>query len=103
MITFHADVGTSALIASGEIKLVSGTKLTELTETGAKFADGRAVDADVVVYATGFGDFKLALKKLFGDDVAAQTGPVWGINNEGEINGVWRGSGHRGLYVMMGA
>lgn len=96
------DVGTSALIANGDIKLVAGTKLAELTETGAKFADGRTIDADVVVYATGFGDFKLALRKMFSEEVVAQTRGFWGVNGEGEINGVWRGSGHPGLYVMMG-
>ncbi|KZW00706.1 hypothetical protein EXIGLDRAFT_695199 [Exidia glandulosa HHB12029] len=98
---YYLDVGTSAKIASGDIKLVSGTKLTELTETGAKFEDGRTVDADVVVYATGFGDFKLALRKIFSEDVVKQTKQFWGINPEGEISGVWRGSGHPGLYVMM--
>lgn len=38
-------------------------------------------------------------RKIFGPKVADKTGPVWGLDNEGEIQGIWRRSGHPGCVV----
>lgn len=48
-----SDVGTSSLIAEKKIDLVSKTKLSHFTEKSAVFDDGREVECDVVVCATG--------------------------------------------------
>ncbi|KAH7107868.1 FAD/NAD-binding domain-containing protein [Auriculariales sp. MPI-PUGE-AT-0066] len=87
---FYHNTGTSALIASGAIKLVSGKEIRKYTETGVVFTDGQTINCDVVVYATGFGDFRVELAKLFGKEVTDKLGPMWGLNEEGEVNGVWR-------------
>ena len=42
------------------------------------------------------------VRKLCGDDVADQVNPIWGLNDEGETNTVWRYSGVPNLYFMMG-
>ncbi|KAH7104798.1 FAD/NAD-binding domain-containing protein [Auriculariales sp. MPI-PUGE-AT-0066] len=100
---YYLDVGASNLVASGAIKLVVGTEIQRYTETGVVFTDGRTLDCDVVIFATGFGDFRIALAKIFGKDATDKIGPVWGVNAEGEVNGVWRiKSGHPGLYLMQG-
>ncbi|KAH7088602.1 hypothetical protein BKA62DRAFT_584935, partial [Auriculariales sp. MPI-PUGE-AT-0066] len=85
---YYLDVGASSLVASGAIKLVVGTEVQRYTETGVVFTDGRTLDCDVVIFATGFGDFRIALAKIFGKDPTDNIGPVWGVNAEGEVNGV---------------
>lgn len=46
------DVGTVALIKQGHIRVVPG--ITRFTEGGVALDDGRALDVDVVVLATGY-------------------------------------------------
>jgi hypothetical protein len=40
------------------------------------------------------------MKKIIGDDVECK--PVWGLDEEGEICGVWRDLGIPNLWAMMG-
>lgn len=42
------------MIVDGKIKIKSNTQIEKYTKTGIKFTDGSELDADVVVYATGF-------------------------------------------------
>ena len=39
---------------------------------------------------------------IFGEDVLSRTEPDWGLDDEGEINGVYRDGDVPGLYIMMG-
>ncbi|WP_101523528.1 hypothetical protein [Nocardioides houyundeii] len=41
-------------------------------------------------------------RRLLGDEVADRCGPVWGLDEEGELQGVWRRSGYDGLWFMGG-
>lgn len=41
-------------------------------------------------------------RRIFGSKIADQTGPVWGTDEQGEIQGVWRYSGHPGFWYMGG-
>jgi putative flavoprotein involved in K+ transport len=38
-----------------QIKVKSGAKIEAITPTGIAFSDGTKLDADVIVYATGYG------------------------------------------------
>ena len=53
------DVGASQLIIDGKIKLKSDGPIKKFTPTGLLFEDGSILDADVVVFATGFGFLSL--------------------------------------------
>ena len=55
-----------------------------------------------MICATGFGDVRDLVKQLVGPDVVKDINPVWGVNAEGELNGVWRWCGVPRLYFMMG-
>lgn len=48
------DVGACQLIIDGKIKLKSGPRIERFTKTGLKFDDGSELDADVVLFATGY-------------------------------------------------
>jgi hypothetical protein len=49
-----ADVGTSKLIADGKIKLKNDSPIARFTASGLEFENGGALDADVVIFATGY-------------------------------------------------
>ncbi|RDB27058.1 putative indole-3-pyruvate monooxygenase YUCCA3 [Hypsizygus marmoreus] len=99
---YYLDTGASQLIADGKIKLKSGSNIERLTETGLKFEDGSELAADVIIFATGLGDSRAQLRKVCGDAVADAAKPVWGLDDEGEIKGVWRDLGVKGLWCMLG-
>ncbi|EJC99584.1 FAD/NAD-binding domain-containing protein [Fomitiporia mediterranea MF3/22] len=99
---YYLDVGASALIADGKIKLKAGTEIQQFTRNGIKFADGSELKADVVIFATGYGDQRDIAKDICGPDVVKALSPVWGINEEGELRSVWRDSGHPQLHFVAG-
>ncbi|KAJ6598831.1 hypothetical protein DFH09DRAFT_1243368 [Mycena vulgaris] len=86
----NADVGTSQMIVDGKIKL----KNDSLIE--------RELPADVVVFATGVGDVRDNIRKVCGDELVEKCKPIWGLDEEGEIQGCWRDLGIPGLWYMMG-
>lgn len=51
---FLLDTGGSQDIIDGKIKLKTGSNMKEFTENGLTFEDGSMLDADVVVFATGW-------------------------------------------------
>jgi len=99
---YYLDVGTSRLIADKKIGVVSGTNISHFTETSAVFEDGREVECDIVVCATGFGDGRAPIQKLIGPDLASKLSPIWGLDEEGEMRSLWRGTGVENLWIMFG-
>src|SRR5882757_7679273 len=49
-----SDVGASQMIIDGKIKLKSDGPISRFTQRGLLFEDGSTLDADVVVFATGY-------------------------------------------------
>lgn len=99
---FEIDVGTSKLIADGKIKLKNDSPISTFTPTGLKFENGTTLDADVVIFATGYTNVRDPIEKLCGKEVTSKLKTIWGLNEEGEIRSAWRDTGVEGLYVMMG-
>ena len=99
--SYYLDVGCSQLIADGKVK-VAHASVERLTETGIIFDDGARLDADIVVFATGYKSMRETARRLFGDELADRCDPLWGLNSEGEINSMWRNSGHPGFWFMGG-
>lgn len=99
---YYINVGASELIAEGKIKIRPGVEMQRFTSAGIELSDGSLVEADVVVLATGYKGMIETARRLLGDDVADRCSPVWGLDDEGELRGVWRQSGHQGLWFMGG-
>ncbi|KAL0574959.1 hypothetical protein V5O48_007004 [Marasmius crinis-equi] len=99
---YYLDVGASQMIIDGKIKLKNDSQLEGFTETGLRFEDGSELPADVVLFATGFGDVRDFIRKICGDEIATKCKPVWGLNEEGEINGIYRDLGVPGMWYVMG-
>ncbi|KAG6326957.1 hypothetical protein ID866_12132, partial [Astraeus odoratus] len=106
----YFDVGASQRIIDGQIKLKSDGPIARFTPTGLLFEDGSTLDADVILFATGYGDAREAYLQLLPSHLHDAVQPIWGVNEEGEINSAWREIGGRGpegkklagLWSMMG-
>ncbi|KAF7556548.1 hypothetical protein G7Z17_g1382 [Cylindrodendrum hubeiense] len=99
---YYIDVGASQLIADGKIKLKQGQELEEILPRGLKFADGSELEADEIVFATGYDNMRTHTRQIFGDEVADLVGDVWGFNAEGELRTMWRRTGHPGFWFHGG-
>ena len=99
---YYIDVGCSQLIARGDIALAQGSGISEFTPTGIRLDDGRELDADLVVLATGYLNMRETARRLFGDSVADRCPDVLGVGEDGEIGGLYRRTGHPGFWFMGG-
>ncbi|KAJ3839609.1 FAD/NAD-P-binding domain-containing protein [Lentinula raphanica] len=94
------DVGCAEYVISGKIKVkTSGIK--SFTETGLVLDDGTVLDADVVIFATGFVNIRTVMKEIFGDTLE-KAGPAGGVDEEGEMKGAYRSTGQPGLWYALG-
>lgn len=60
-----SDVGTSKLMREGKIKLKNDSQIACITKTGLEFENGSTLDADVIIFATGyFLSFKSFLRNI---------------------------------------
>ena len=100
---YYIDVGCSQLIVDGKIAVKSGQGVREFIPSGVVLEDGTALDADVVVLATGFANMRETARRLFGDSVAGPCGMVWDLDDEGELKTIWRRSGHPNFWYMGGS
>jgi cation diffusion facilitator CzcD-associated flavoprotein CzcO len=86
----YMDVGTSAKISSGLIKIKTSIPVS-YTEKGLIFDDGTELEADVVIFATGFDtNMRYLVKDIFGEEIAEEMGDFWGLDDEGEVKGAWK-------------
>ncbi|PVH73674.1 FAD/NAD(P)-binding domain-containing protein [Cadophora sp. DSE1049] len=100
----YMDVGASAKISKGLIKIKSDALPVAWTEDGLLCADGSRLPADVVVCATGFVcNLKLLVAELFGPEIAASLDDMWGLDEEGEIKGAFKPCGHPAFWFHGGA
>jgi putative flavoprotein involved in K+ transport len=99
---YTVDTGASSLIAEGKVGIVSGSGLQRFTDDGIELDDGQCLTADLVVLATGYLGMRESARALLGDDVADRCGPVWGLDDEGELRTVFRRSGQEGLWFTGG-
>lgn len=107
---YYIDVGASQLIIDGEIKLVKGQP-ERFDETGVVLADGRHLDAELVVMATGYGSMNGWAADLIGQEVADKVGKVWGLGSdttkdpgpwEGEQRNMWKPTQQQNLWFHGG-
>ena len=107
---YYIDVGASQLIIDGEIKLAHG-QAAEVVEDGIVLEDGTKLEADVIVYATGYGSMNGWAADLIGKDVADKVGKCWGLGSdtpkdpgpwEGEQRNMWKPTRQEALWFHGG-
>ncbi|KAL4926923.1 monooxygenase [Aspergillus undulatus] len=114
----YVDVGGTKLIEEKKVNVKASVEPVAYTETGLRFSDGSRVDADAVIWCTGFSDSNMVttaagilggksdtngfvteaetngVKKnqhiLGPRDIASRLDATWGVDNEGEVRGMWK-------------
>lgn len=106
----YIDIGGTKLLAEGKVTVKGGVEPIAFTPTGVLFSDNTRIDADAVVWCTGFRDknaqstaaeilganamtvnSNLDPKHILGpQDIAARLDPTWGLDTEGEVRGMWK-------------
>ncbi|KAG1735979.1 hypothetical protein EDB19DRAFT_1830067 [Suillus lakei] len=89
---YYIDTGASKSIIDGGIKIKNGSAIESYTENGLRFAGGTELQADIIVFATGY---VMAIP-------ATSCVRVRGLNEEGQSAGVWRYCGHDGVWFANG-
>ena len=107
---YYIDVGASQLIIDGEIKLKAG-QVVEVDETGVVLDGGEHLDADLIVYATGYNSMNGWIADLIGEETADKVGKVWGLGSdttkdpgpwEGEQRNMWKPTQQEALWLHGG-
>lgn len=107
---YYIDIGASQLIIDGEIKLAHGN-VREVVEDGVVLEDGTKLEADVIVYATGYGSMNGWAADLIGQDVADKVGKCWGLGSDtpkdpgpwvGEQRNMWKPTQQEALWFHGG-
>lgn len=100
---YYINVGCSELIVAGKIKVRQGVEVRELAGDAVVLTDGSSLAVDLVVVAAGFENMSTSVGALLGDEVAERVGPVWGLDESGEVRGMWRRTGQPGLWLCGGS
>ncbi|WP_406633526.1 NAD(P)-binding domain-containing protein [Pseudarthrobacter quantipunctorum] len=107
---YYIDVGASQLIIDGRVKLKSG-QVSKITGNAVVMADGTELEADLIVYATGYGSMNGWLADLVSTEVADQVGKCWGYGSdtpkdpgpwEGELRNMWKPTNVPNLWIHGG-
>lgn len=99
---YYIDVGTSHLIADRKIKVKQGHGVKAIKAHSIFLQDDSELEADEIIFATGYQNMRETARKVFGDELADRVKDVWGFDEEGETRGMWRRSGHPGFWFFGG-
>ncbi|MDQ4491736.1 NAD(P)/FAD-dependent oxidoreductase [Sinomonas sp. ASV486] len=107
---YYINIGASELIAKGAIRLANG-QIDRLEEDAVVLADGTRLEADAVVYATGYGSMNGWAAKLISQEVADKVGKCWGLGSDtvkdpgpwqGELRNMWKPTQQENLWFHGG-
>ena len=100
---YYFNVGCSELIARGEVGLIQYNDMAGFDADGIAMKDGRHLAGALVVLATGYKGHLHLVRSLFGEDVAARVGQVWGFDAQQELANMWCRTPQPGLWFTGGA
>jgi putative flavoprotein involved in K+ transport len=100
---YYFNVGCSDLVVDGQIGLVHLADIAEFVAGGARMCSGDTLAADLIVLATGYKGQECLVRKLFGDDVAARVGPIWGFGDGEELRNMFTRTEQPGLWFIGGS
>lgn len=90
------DIGAAEYVINGRIKIKSGEP-ERFAENGIIFKDGSFIEADAVIFGTGYYPAKHVLAPIFGEEISERICPAWGLDEEGEMCRGYRPCGHPGV------
>ncbi|RSL82867.1 hypothetical protein CEP51_004883 [Fusarium floridanum] len=120
----YIDLGDTQLIVDKKVGIKAGVTPNDFTTTGLHFSNNSVLEADAIVWCTGFADQDIRTvaeeilgghgvspspedpnedKNLLGPrEVASRLDATWGIDSEGEIRGMWKRHLRLETYWVMG-
>lgn len=99
---YYLNIGASDLIADGKIGLKPGVGVAELSGNAVVFSDDSRLDADIVVFATGYRPVEDTVAQLFGDEIAGRVGKIFGIGPDDEVSNMYCATGQPNFFVTGG-
>ena len=100
---YYFNVGCSDLVARGEIGLEQFSDIGAFVAEGAMMRSGETRGADLIVLATGYKPQEYLVRKLFGEEIAARVGPIWGFGKGQELRNMYTRTGQPGLWFIAGS
>jgi cation diffusion facilitator CzcD-associated flavoprotein CzcO len=100
---YYFNVGCSDLIVEGAITFAQFSDIAEFVAEGARMRSGETLAADLIVLATGYKGQEHLVRKLFGEDVAARVGPIWGFGETQELRNMYTRTAQPGLWFIAGS
>ena len=100
---YYFNVGCSDLVARREIALRQFADIESFTSEGARLKGGETLAADLIVLATGYKPQEDLVRQLFGEEVTARVGPIWGFGNGQELRNMYARTGQDGLWFIAGS
>jgi putative flavoprotein involved in K+ transport len=108
---FYVEFGASEMICDGRISLASGVSVVEIEPESVVLSNGRRLECDLIIYATGYGPMNQFVADICGREVADTVGRVWGLGSnldddpgpwEGELRNMWKPTAVDGLWFHGG-
>jgi cation diffusion facilitator CzcD-associated flavoprotein CzcO len=100
---YYFNVGCSDLVAERKVALVQFGDIEAFDAGGARMRDGGTIGADLVVLATGYKGQEHLVRKLFGAEIAARVGPIWGFDGNQELRNMFVATPQPGLWFIAGS
>lgn len=100
----YVDIGATKLIEDGKVGIKAGVEPVAYTATGLKFSDGSTINTDAVIWCTGFADCeaRVLASTILPPETAARLDDTWGLDEEGEVRGMWKRQRDVKNYWVMG-
>lgn len=96
----YLDVGGSQMVIDGAIKMKSG-EITRYVPTGLEFKDGSVLEADIIVFCTGFeNDMRTMIASIVGPQTQEQLDHHWYVDKEGELRGAFKPVGRKNSFPI---
>ena len=100
---YYFNVGCSDLVAEGKVALAQLAEIDRFVADAARLRDGSLIGADLVVLATGYKGQEHLVRKLFGEEIAARVGPIWGFGGGQELRNMFVRTPQPGLWFIGGS
>ncbi|KAM0346972.1 hypothetical protein ACHAO7_011847 [Fusarium culmorum] len=98
----YLDMGGSQMVIDGKISIKSGN-ISRFIPEGLEFQDGSTLQADVIVWSTGFeSDMRTLVSDIVGKDIVENIEHHWHLDKEGEIRGAFKPVGHPRMWYTGG-
>jgi cation diffusion facilitator CzcD-associated flavoprotein CzcO len=100
---YYFNVGCSDLVARREIALRQFADIDSFIAEGVRMKTGETIAADLIVLATGYRPQEDLVRQLFGEEIAARVGPIWGFGKGQELRNMYVRTRQSGLWFIAGS